>query len=119
MAEGKENLDALFATSPDNGLPPDILGELESMLRLHSTTPKELFYKWESYCLKMGSEETKMNLDTIRMFKKDVQDAVERESRGKHSTRISDKRPTVSATPRNASSGNVFGMCVLSICELI
>lgn len=110
MAEGKENLDVLFASSPDNGLPPDVLGELESMLRLHSITPKELFYKWESYCLKMGSEEIKLNLDTVRMFKKDVQDAVERESRGKHNARISDKRTAVNATSRNTSNGDVFGM---------
>lgn len=112
MAEEKENLNARFAPSSNDGLPPDILSELESMLRLHSIPPKELFFKWESYCLKMGSEETKLNLETVRMFKKDVQDAVERESRGKHNIRSSDRRAPTNATPRNASNGDFHGMYV-------
>lgn len=109
MSEIKEDLNGYFCPSSDNGLPPEILGELESMLRLHSISPQELFYKWESYSLKMGSEETKLDLNTVRMFKKDVQDGLEREHRGKNTGRT-DRRSAVAATPRGAVTGDVFGM---------
>jgi DNA polymerase alpha subunit B len=109
MSEIKEDLNSYFSPSSDHGLPPDILGELESILRLHSIPPQELFYKWESYSMKMGSEETKLDLDTVRMFKKDVQDGLERESRGKHAVRV-DRRSAAAATPRSAVAGDVFGM---------
>lgn len=109
MSEIEEDLNSYFCPSPDNDLPPDILGELESILRLHSISPQELFYKWESYSLKMGSEETRLDLDTVRMFKKDVQDGLERENRAKHAGRA-DRRNAVAATPRGAVTGDVFGM---------
>jgi len=111
MTEAKENINALFAPVGD-GLSPDILGVLESILRLHSITEQELFYKWESYCLKMGSEETKLDLKTARMFQKDVQDGVERASQGKHHGRGSERKSAVASTPRVASNGDVFGMRV-------
>lgn len=111
MAQPTEELNALFAPSSSDEIPPDVLGELQSILRLHSISPPELFYKWESYSLKMGSEETKLNLETVRMFKKDVQDVLERESRGRTHIRSADKRSRVAATPRNVvSNGDVFGM---------
>lgn len=114
MTEIKGDLNGHFCPSSDNGLPLDILGELESMLRLHSISPQELFYKWESYSLKMGSEETKLDLDTVRMFKKDVQDGLEREHRGKPTNRT-DRRNPVAATPRGAVTGDLFGMYLRSI----
>lgn len=104
-----EDLNDLFGQSFKDGLPIEINGELESMMRLHSITPQELFYKWESYSLKMGAEDTKMDLDTVRMFKKDIQDNVEREHRGK-GHRGPDKRSTVTATPRAPAGGDVLGM---------
>lgn len=62
--------------------------------------------------MKMGSEETKLNYNTARAFKKDVQELVERESRGKAHARSVDKRGAF-ATPRNvAKGGDVFDMCV-------
>jgi DNA polymerase alpha subunit B len=109
MAEIQEGLNHYFCLSADNNLPPDILSELESILRLHSLSPQELFYKWESYSLKMGAEETKLGHDTVRMFKKDVQDGLEREHRSKHATRT-DRRSGVAPTPRGAASDDVFGM---------
>ena len=108
MAEVKENLNALFDPT-GAGLPPDILGVLESIQRLYSLSSQELFFKWESYCLKMGSEETKLDLDTSRMFQKDVQDALERSNQGKQ-VRGSERKSNVSATPRAAQNGDVFGM---------
>jgi DNA polymerase alpha subunit B len=109
MAQTKEDLNSYFCSSSENGLPPNVLGELESILRLHSISAQELFYKWESYSLKMGSEETKLDLDTVRMFKKDVQDGLEREHRGKHTSRT-ERRSAVAATPRAVANGDVFGM---------
>ncbi|KAK5200133.1 DNA-directed DNA polymerase alpha subunit pol12 [Exophiala xenobiotica] len=114
MTEAKENLDAVFDPS-GNGLPPDILGVLESTLRLHSLTAEELFIKWEVYCLKMGSEETKLDLETARMFAKDVQDSVERgdsraQQQGSKFAPKSDRKSAVHATPRAVGTGDVFGM---------
>ena len=105
-----EELHASFAPPPSIKLPPDILGELHSILRLHSMSPQELFYKWESYCLKMGSEETKLDLETARAFKKDIQEALERETRSKAHVRSADMRVTMGATPRSVSSSDVFDM---------
>jgi DNA polymerase alpha subunit B len=110
------DLNSLFA--PSSALSPDIMGELESMLRLYSISPQELFYKWESYSLKMGSEDTKLNLDTVRMFKKDVQDGLGRDTNGRHVGRGSERKSNVAATPRGATIGSdVFGMqvCVIRL----
>ena len=60
--------------------------------------------------MKMGSEQTKLDLSTARAFKKDLQEMLERESRGKAHVRSVDKRCAY-ATPRAASKGDdVFGM---------
>ena len=109
MAEVKDNINALFDAT-GNGLSPDVLGVLESIQRLYSLSSQELFFKWESYCLKMGSEETQLDLDTARMFQKDVQDALERSYQGKQSERKSDRKSAVGATPRAVPNGDVFGM---------
>jgi DNA polymerase alpha subunit B len=103
-----EELNVLFAV-PGTELEPDVLTELQSIMRLHSIPPQELFYKWESYSIKMGSDELKLNIDSARALKKDVQDGLEREIRGKAHVRSADKRG--GATPRNVSNnGDVFGM---------
>jgi DNA polymerase alpha subunit B len=104
-------LNSLFA--PSGNLPPDVIGELESILRLHSTSAQELFYKWESYSLKMGAEDTKLDLNTVRMFKKDMQNSLERNPHDRHIGRGADKKSNVGATPRNTTTGgDVFGMRV-------
>ncbi|OJJ51035.1 hypothetical protein ASPZODRAFT_127031 [Penicilliopsis zonata CBS 506.65] len=102
-------LNELFAGSSPDGLPQDVLAELLSILRVHSIPAQELFYKWESYCLKMGPEETRMNLDTVRAFKRDVQEALERDSRSK-TGRHAEKRGAVTATPRATASSDMFDM---------
>jgi DNA polymerase alpha subunit B len=94
-----DELNEYFQIPGEVKLPPDVLGELQSILRLHSMTPQELFFKWESYCLKMGVE-TQLNLDTVRAFKKDIQDVLDSE------TRQRDKK--VHSTPRVGI--DVFGM---------
>lgn len=111
MADTTEELNALFAPPPSTELPPDILGELQSIIRLHSIPPQELFYKWESYSIKMGSDETTLDLNTARAFKNDVQETLERETRGKAHVRSADKISGAGGTPRNAGSNeDVYGM---------
>ena len=112
MATTMADLNDLFALPPVTELPPDIMGELQSILRLHSISPQELSYKWESYTMKMGSEQTKLDLPTARAFKRDLQEMLERESRGRAHVRSVDKRGAY-ATPRSAGKGDdVFGMYV-------
>ncbi|KAI9716622.1 MAG: DNA-directed DNA polymerase alpha subunit pol12 [Chrysothrix sp. TS-e1954] len=107
MADTQTQLVQLFAPAKGE-LAPDLLLELRSILRLHSISPQELFYKWESYSIKMGGLDN-LNVDTARDLKKDIQDVLERETRGKHA-RAADKRG-VGATPRNARQGSdLFGM---------
>ncbi|KAF7718490.1 DNA polymerase alpha subunit B [Penicillium ucsense] len=108
MADTTNELNELFVANFPDGLPKDILAELQSILRIHLITPEELFYKWESYSIKMG-DELKLSMDTVRGFKQDVQEALERESRGKLGRQM-EKRSTVAATPRAASGADVFGM---------
>lgn len=111
MADTKAELHELFAVPPVIELPPDVSGELQSILRLHSITPQDLRFKWESYTMKMGLEQTKLDLATARAFKKDLQEALERESRGKAHLRSVDKRGAY-ATPRAGRGDDVFGMLV-------
>ena len=115
----RDQLVELFAPQPDAELAPDVMGELQSMLRLHSIAPQELFYKWESYSLKMGADETRLDLNTARAFKTDLFESLERENRSKVHTRAgADRRTAAGATPRNVvkNSGDVFGMYVSTGC---
>lgn len=64
------------------GSPPaEVLGELGSMLVYYGIDAQELFYKWEAYCIKMGPEELKLELETVLNFKRDVKEQVEWEKR--------------------------------------
>ncbi|KAJ5653880.1 hypothetical protein N7490_000883 [Penicillium lividum] len=99
--------DHFAATFPD-GLPKDVLAELQSIMRIHNLTAEELFYKWESYSMKMG-DEVKLNMTTVRALKQDIQEALERDSRAK-AGRQHDKRNAVTATPRASAGGDMFGM---------
>ena len=110
MADNGDAFNGFFSVPGESTLPTDVLGELQSTARLHSLSPQELFFKWESYCIKMGSQETKLNYDTVREFKKDVQETLERETRGKTHMRGSERK-SVHATPRPAAKNDdVFGM---------
>jgi DNA polymerase alpha subunit B len=104
-----EELNALLAT-PGIELETDVIAELQSIMRLHSISPRELFYKWESYSIKMGFDDLKLNIDTARALKKDVQEGLEREVRSKTHIRSAEKR---GGTPRNVSNATgVFDMYV-------
>lgn len=110
MTDLESELNELFAIPPVAELSPDVLGEMQSILRIHSISPTELSYKWESYTMKMGTEQTKLDLNTARAFKRDLQEMLERDSRGKTHQRSADKKST-HATPRSTTKGgDVFGM---------
>ncbi|KFY72064.1 hypothetical protein V499_07759 [Pseudogymnoascus sp. VKM F-103] len=104
-----EELNALFGpASVNKKIEADVLAELQSIMRLHSIPPQELFYKWESYSMKIGTDDMKLDIETSRALKQDIQDGLERESRNKLNARSVEKRV---ATPRNISStGDVFNM---------
>ncbi|KAI3475574.1 hypothetical protein L1887_63004 [Cichorium endivia] len=108
MADTETQIRELFASSNPN-ITQDVLHELLSITRLLSIDPQELFYKWESYVLKMGTENTKLEYKTVKDFKKDLQDTLERETRskGQHAA----PRKTMAATPRaGVSGGDMFDM---------
>ncbi len=92
-------------------LEPDVLAELKSIIRLHQLSAEDTFYKWESYCIKMDMDTSSLNMGTVRSFKQDIQDALEKSNRLQ--THIKqEKRPT--ATPRAGAKigGDVFNMYV-------
>lgn len=107
MDDTAVELNELFG-SPNAALPQDVLLELQSLLRLHSISAQELFYKWESYSIKMGPD-TILTLKTARDFKKDIQDTLERENRAKVAHGRSDKR-TAASTRAGAGNADVFGV---------
>lgn len=109
MADTPADFNELFA-SPNTELQQDVLGELQSISRIHSLSPQELFFKWEAYSIKMGPD-TRIDYKTARDFKKDLQDALERESRGKAHTQSGTKR-AMAATPRNTNTSDVFGVYI-------
>lgn len=89
-------------------LQPDVVAELESIMRLHELSVQDLFYKWESYCIKMDMDEQKAEVATLRAFKQDLQDALERSHR---TQAVSKPEKRFGATPRTATKGaDVFGM---------
>ncbi|CCJ30096.1 unnamed protein product [Pneumocystis jirovecii] len=61
---------------------PEILMECLSILKLYSISPTELFYRWESWCLKMGNE-PELVLENIQLFKRDMQYILEKRSNSK------------------------------------
>ncbi|KAF2838051.1 DNA polymerase alpha/primase associated subunit [Patellaria atrata CBS 101060] len=107
MTDVSEALNDLFSV-PNTQLSEDVERELSSILRLHSISPQELFYKWESYSIKMGGD-IRLDIKTARDLRKDIQEVLERESREK--TARGQEKKKVAQTPRGATnSGDVYGM---------
>jgi DNA polymerase alpha subunit B len=93
--------------SPSKPLEADVLSELQSIMRLHNLSAQDLFFKWESYCIKMDIDAQTVSLQAIRNLKQTIQDALESSnSRKAHSK--------VTATPRpggpRGGIGDVFGV---------
>jgi len=113
MADTVYELNAQFG-SPDKPLEPDVLAELQSIMRLHSLSVQDLFYKWEAYSIKMGLDANAVALDIVRQFKQNLQDELERTTRGTtrgtHNVHVKTEKRT-GAAPRAANKGSdVFGM---------
>ncbi|CAJ2508043.1 Uu.00g092290.m01.CDS01 [Anthostomella pinea] len=104
-----QELNELFAVG-DKELEPDVVAELQSIMRMHSLSPQDLFFKWESYCIKMDMDEMRLSVQTLRALKQDIQDALERSNRSHHVHIKTEKRS--GSTPRAAvkNGGDVFGM---------
>lgn len=102
-------LNELFGAD-DKGLGQDVVVEMQSIMRLHNLSPQDLFFKWESYCIKLDMDETRPSYDKMRAFKQDLQDALEKTTRNQI---LSKPEKRVGATPRTtAKGGDVFGMLV-------
>ncbi|KAB5531271.1 DNA polymerase subunit alpha B [Coniochaeta sp. 2T2.1] len=90
-------------------LQPDVVAELQSIMRLHELSPEDLWFKWESYSMKMDLEGNNVSITTLRAFKQDLQDALERSNRNPATHIKTEKR--VGATPRTVTkNGDVFGI---------
>jgi DNA polymerase alpha subunit B len=109
MAEAtNEEIQERFAPASKGPLEADVLSELQSIIRLHAISVDELWYKWESYSMKMGSDDLKLDIETANALKKDVQDVLERESRSKAHLQTNKRG---GATPRNgANNSDMFDM---------
>lgn len=89
--------------SPNKPLELDVLGELQSIMRLHSLSVEDLFFKWESYCIKMGLDTESISLVNVRNLKGSIQDSLERP------TMVKKMERKINATPRTGGT-DVYGM---------
>ena len=100
--------------SPNKPLEPDLASELQSIMRLHDLSAEDLFFKWESYCIKMDVDAQEISIQAVRNLKRTIQDALENSHR---QAQIKTERKVV-ATPGGARArgggggggGDVFGM---------
>ena len=90
--------------SPNKPLEPDVLSELESIMRLHGLSAEDLYFKWESYCIKLDIDAQALNLESLRNLKQSIQDELENSHRKVH---VKTERKVANA-PRGG--GDVFGM---------
>ncbi|KAI0129370.1 DNA polymerase alpha, subunit B [Hypoxylon sp. NC0597] len=95
---------------PSKALEPDVVSELQSIMRIHSLSVQDLYFKWESYCIKMDMDGNSLSVESLRALKRDIQDALERSNRAHHAHIKAEKRS--SGTPRSAvkNTGDVYGM---------
>lgn len=94
-------------------LSPEVLSLLEGMLKIYGIPAEELFFKWESYCIKMGPDDTKLNMDTVLAFKKDVQELFEKEMRSRPRQHGANTSRPVARTPRVKNTGDHVALFVL------
>lgn len=90
-------------------LEPDVVAELQSSMRVHHLSAQDLFFKWESYGMKMAMDDFRPTLDNVRAFKQNLLDDLDRSNRTQAHIKT-EKR--VGATPRAAKGAgtDVFGM---------
>ena len=115
MAESDTDMSDLQSRfAPNKPLEQDVLSELQSIMRLHDLSAEDLFYKWESYCIKMDTDTQDVTLGGVRNLKQSIQDELEK---GHRQAPVKNERKLVpQATPRSGgprapgSGGDVFGM---------
>lgn len=106
-----EELNELFATG-NKPLEHNVVVELRSAMQLHSLSAQDLYFKWESYCMRLEMADMTLSVETLGALKQDLLDALERSNRSQQVQIKTEKR--TGATPRSAAKngGDVFGMCV-------
>ncbi|KAI9149307.1 DNA polymerase alpha subunit B [Paramyrothecium foliicola] len=93
--------------SPNKPLDQDVKTELKSIMRLHNLSAEDLFFKWESYCIKLDLDAQAVSLSAVRNLKQNIQDALEKSHR---QAQVKTERK-VAATPKaSAKGGDVFNM---------
>ncbi|OAA74082.1 DNA polymerase alpha/primase associated subunit [Cordyceps fumosorosea ARSEF 2679] len=103
-------LQRLFSAS--RAVEPDVAAELESMMRLHEVSAEDLFYKWESYCMKLDLDAGEaLTLANVRNLKQSMMDELAKaaatpatDMASKHKA---ERRAT--GTPRAAANGGGGG----------
>lgn len=91
-------------------LQPDVVNALKSIMHLHDLSVQDLFFKFESYSIKLEMDGMNVTMDTLNAFKQDLKDALERSNRSQPHIKT-EKR--AGATPRHTAAnkgGDVFGM---------
>jgi DNA polymerase alpha subunit B len=102
-----EEIQSRFA--PNGTLEPDVLSELQSMARLHDISAEDLYFKWESYCIKMDVDAQAITLSNVRGLKQGIQDELEK---SQQRVQLKSERK-MAPTPRSKAGGkggDVFGM---------
>ncbi|KAI0874174.1 DNA polymerase alpha/epsilon subunit B [Hypoxylon argillaceum] len=104
-----EELNELFATG-NKPLEHNVVVELRSAMQLHSLSAQDLYFKWESYCMRLEMADMTLSVETLGALKQDLLDALERSNRSQQVQIKTEKR--TGATPRSAAKngGDVFGM---------
>jgi len=98
-----------YCDTKDHEVPSEVLDELQSIRRIFGISTEELDFKWQAYSMKMGgAEENKLDVKTLRNFKKTIQDTLERESRSKAAQRNDAKK--VAPAPRVAKGADMYDM---------
>ncbi|KAJ2971371.1 hypothetical protein NQ176_g7724 [Zarea fungicola] len=101
--------------SAGKAIEPDVATELQSMMRLHDLSAEDLFYKWESYCIKMDLDAgDALTLTNVRNLKQNIQDALEKSAAASsHSgvggassaVKVKTERKLALGTPRAGGGG--------------
>ncbi|KAH6611242.1 hypothetical protein Trco_001262 [Trichoderma cornu-damae] len=102
-----EEIQSRFA--PNGTLEPDVVSELQSMAKLHGISAEDLYFKWESYCIKMDVDAQAVTLSNVRGLKQSILDELEKSQRR---VQLKSERK-MAPTPRpkaGAKGADVFGM---------
>lgn len=54
----------------------DVRALLDSVTKNYAINEEELYYKWESWCFKMGNN-PQLNIENATLFKQDIQNQLE------------------------------------------